>query len=192
MFDDQAMNLGQRPGEVLFSILWVMMRANWHKCFVLTKQPQNMATFYREWVNSSDELDHIYWGISITDQEDADRMIPELLKIPGKKWISIEPMLSEIDLNEYLWQSCTVYWGPGEDDWGHDIEPREEGIEFTIIGCESGPKRRPLPLKWVRSLVTDLQDAQVPVFVKQLDINGKVVHDINQFPKELQIREWPE
>lgn len=34
--------------------------------------------------------------------------------------------------------------------------------------------------------------AGVPVFVKQLDINGKVVHDINQFPESLRVREWPE
>uniref|UniRef100_A0A6M3LXL9 Uncharacterized protein n=1 Tax=viral metagenome TaxID=1070528 RepID=A0A6M3LXL9_9ZZZZ len=31
----------------------------------------------------------------------------------------------------------------------------------------------------------------MPVFVKQLNLSGKVEHDINKFPKDLQIREYP-
>lgn len=36
-----------------------------------------------------------------------------------------------------------------------------------------------------------LREAGVPVFVKQLEINGKLVKDINKFPPELQIRQIP-
>ena len=42
-----------------------------------------------------------------------------------------------------------------------------------------------------RDLVKQCDAAGVPVFVKQIPINGKVSKDINQFPKELQIREFP-
>ena len=36
-----------------------------------------------------------------------------------------------------------------------------------------------------------LREAEIPVFVKQLEINGKLVKDINKFPPELQIRQIP-
>ena len=52
-------------------------------------------------------------------------------------------------------------------------------------------KRRICKLEWVESIVNQCKSTNVPVFVKQLQINGKVVKDIDQFPKHLQIREYP-
>lgn len=189
-------------GQVSFQqrglILRTMVRTPQHQYFLLTKQINNMRNFWDGCISHGiipSIPPWIFNGVSITDQEDVHRMTPELLKIPGRKWLSIEPMLSEIDfndLNEYLYQQCTVCWGPGEDDWGYDIEPREDGIEWAVIGCESGPKRRHISLEAIQRVVTEFQDAQIPVFVKQLDINSKVVHDIEKFPKELQVREYPE
>lgn len=45
---------------------------------------------------------------------------------------------------------------------------KSSGIDWVIIGGESGPGARPLKLQWVRSLVTRCQDAGVAVLVKQL------------------------
>lgn len=46
-------------------------------------------------------------------------------------------------------------------------------------------------MEGAHDIVKQCECAGVPVFVKQLDIGGKVVHDINQFPKDLQIRQFP-
>ncbi len=66
-----------------------------------------------------------------------------------------------------------------------------DGVDQVIIGCESGHKRRPCKLEWVRSIVEQCRAAGVPVHVKQLEINGKVTSDISKFPADLQIREKP-
>ena len=59
-------------------------------------------------------------------------------------------------------------------------------------GAESGPYRRPCLHEWMIAVVEQCQDAGVPVYVKQIDLHEKVCHDINLFPPELQVREWPE
>ena len=49
-----------------------------------------------------------------------------------------------------------------------------------------------MQLEWAVDVVEQCKAAGVPVFVKQIEVNGKVTGDIEQFPVELQIREFPE
>jgi protein gp37 len=51
--------------------------------------------------------------------------------------------------------------------------------------------RRPCKIEWVESIVEQCRATDVPVFVKQLDIGGKCVTDINKFPEHLRIRQVP-
>ena len=112
-------------------------------------------------------------GVSVCDQEDADRKIPELLKIPGKKWISIEPCLSHISLRGY---DGKIY-----RPW-LDTHAYPKMIDLIVIGAESGPKRRTCKIEWMIDAVKQCKSAGVPVFVKQIqDSKGKVIHDINLF-----------
>ena len=129
-------------------------------------------------------MPNLYNGVSICDQEDADRMIPELFRIPGKTWISMEPMLSRIDASYYL------NGGPEMDqyqEWRQTFQPPS----WVVLGAESGPKRRSCPIEWMIDVVEQCKAAGVPVWVKQMSINGKVCHDITKFPKELQVRQMP-
>lgn len=64
-------------------------------------------------------------------------------------------------------------------------------LNWVIIGCESGPRRRPCNLEWVKSVVDQCDAAQVPVFVKQLDLGGKVSHDMSEWPEWARRQEWP-
>lgn len=73
----------------------------------------------------------------------------------------------------------------------HSSEKNKKTISLVIIGCESGPKRRPCKVEWVRDLVQQCQATNTAVFVKQLSINGKVEHDIEKFPEDLRVRELP-
>ena len=97
-------------------------------------------------------------------------------------------------------------------------QKRIKGISWCIIGCESGPKRRPCKIEWVRDLVNQCKAAGVAPFVKQLEmwrdndspilyeteekargycgpkykVKSVVVKDINLFPEDLQYQEMPE
>jgi protein gp37 len=61
----------------------------------------------------------------------------------------------------------------------------------NVVGCESGPNRRPCKIEWVEHIVDQCRRNHVPVFVKQLGIGGKCVTDISRFPSHLRIRQVP-
>jgi protein gp37 len=53
---------------------------------------------------------------------------------------------------------------------------RLESIDWVICGCESGANRRPFNADWARSLRDQCKEADVPFFLKQMPISGKIVH----------------
>lgn len=95
---------------------------------------------------------------------------------------------------------CPICGNDGNGHWiqadhvdcfgSHDLNPLKS-IKWVVVGAESGPNRRPCKLEWVESIVEQCKSAGVPVFVKQLDIGGKLVKDIEKFPAHLQIRQVP-
>jgi protein gp37 len=90
---------------------------------------------------------HVWLGITVCNQEEADRDIPKLLGIPAaKRFLSIEPQLSDIVISEWL------YTLPG--------------IGWIIVGGETGAKTRPLHPAWVREIRDQCQEAIVPFFFK--------------------------
>jgi len=149
-----------------------------HTFIILTKRPEN--------INKTAEFpDNVHLGVSVENQITATNRIPILLSIPAAvHFVSYEPALGSINFDWIVM--------PDGDFLGSFFNHGTgTGINWLIIGCESGPNRRPMPLEWARSAVQQCQDAGVPVFVKQLDIGGKVEKDINKFPKDLQIRDYP-
>lgn len=116
-----------------------------------------------------------YFGFTAENQECySERLLPVYRAKEHwmKFWVSAEPLLGPLRL--------------GLDG---DLIP---GIyEWLVVGCESGPNRRPCKIEWVESIVDQCRLAGVPVFVKQLDIGGKCVTDINKFPEHLRIRQVP-
>jgi len=167
---------GQVPWEWRIRTIAMIRHCPQHQFFFLTKHPENMIAEMFDRII----FDNLWYGISITDQDDADRMIPEILKIPGKHWISIEPMLSAINLDS----TC-----PGkliENGWCWRSD-----FDWVVIGAESGSHRRPCKIEWIESIVKQCKTAKVPVFVKQIqDEKGRVIHDIKQFPKSIQVQEF--
>ena len=130
--------------------------------------------------------------------------------------VSIEPMLEEIDLSYHgLGITCPTCGGKGEitdpEHWMHPNQTGDAegetwcldcndltagingvviGIDQVFIGCESGPKRRPCNIEDVRSIVDQGEAANTACFVKQLNIDGRVVKDPQiikrlGFPQEL-------
>jgi len=78
------------------------------------------------------------------------------------------------------------------------IKPQEfeclPGLNWVIVGAESigGRPGRECKLEWVRDIRDQCKTAGVPLFIKQLHIDGKLVKDIDRFPDDLRIREYPE
>jgi len=132
-------------------------------------------------------LPNVWIGVTAENQARADERIPVLMGIPAaKRFVSIEPMLGPVEL-----------FGKHRD-YLHDLglpgrPPVQKGIDWVILGCESGPGRRPCKIEWMIDVVDQCRAAHVPVFVKQIhDGFGKVIKNINDFPKELQFREFPQ
>jgi len=72
---------------------------------------------------------------------------------------------------------------------------QERSIHLVIVGCESGPAARPMDLDWARSLRDQCQVAGVPFFLKQAQIDGKLVKMPaldgkiwDEYPKNIEIR----
>lgn len=134
---------------------------------------------------------NVWAGVSAEDQKRADERIPILLDTPAVvRWVSAEPLLGPVDLDEWLWKddgsAC------GDPDHCSPVCP-DGRLGWTVVGGESGPGARPMDLAWAEQIVQQCQRVGVPVLVKQLGSAGrrKRHHDIETFPVALRVREYP-
>ena len=121
------------------------------------------------------------------------------LRIPAAvRFLSMEPLLAPVNL--------AGIWGyPDSDDWARTGSP----IGWVIVGGESGPGARPCSLAWIRDIVEQCRDAEVPVFVKQMGANpvwsdsaedqryclsdrDPKGGDWPRWPEDLRVREMPQ
>lgn len=198
------------PEMFLCKVFDVMAKASQHTFQILTKRPHRM---YQHCIQHP-ELSNVWLGVTAENQTCADERIPPLLlQTPAPvRFVSVEPMLGPMDLSHYLNGMPEPYGGGHRGYVSHEMamdaqEPSMEGMDlgwdepewqqtapplnWVIIGCESGPNHRPMQLDWARDLVHQCQAAGVAVFVKALDINGKVSHDPAEWPEDLRVREYP-
>ncbi len=134
---------------------------------LLSKRPGNYKKHIPEnWLKSPPK--NVIFGASISDQPSANTLIPLLLTVPGKRFLSIEPMLGPIDL-EILY---------GRMD--HILD----GIDWIIVGGESGAKKRPFEADWARAIMEICKRMGKPFFMKQMD-------KIKPIPSDLLVREFP-
>ena len=192
------------PDEFIAEVFYTMARTERHTFQLLTKRPERAvaalaelgpvwdhAAFYqRDSEYPLWPLPNVWLGTSVENQEMANERIPHLLRCPAAgHFLSVEPLLEEIVLQQAHCTECDA-WVPGDLSWGHPCGARDAhgkpldaceayrdlGIDWVIIGCESGPKRRPFKNEWARDLVQQCAAAGVPVFVKQLrDEHNNVV-----------------
>lgn len=180
-----------------------------HQFFSLTKHSERLSIIPELLknnfppYNSNGELDNLYNGITVTCQTDADRMIPELLKVPGKHWLSYEPALGPVDFDHYtclncgrsfaknksmkalkvkcpFCDHCDEFISPNIIPWlGYSISARYKKtwskINWIVIGSHNQPRKYPCDIRWIENAVEQAQAADVPVFVKQAHVNGKLV-----------------
>lgn len=163
----------------LFGLIDATPNLTW---LVTTKQPKNIRRMVPIAANGRDPSDpqymhrnNLWLGVLITCQDDADRMIPELLKcreLCAKTFVNIEPLIGPIDLTRYLNGVCFDHdadFGGAGDCKGHPVS--SDWLAFPgwlIVGGDIGPNARPCNVAWIRSIVRQCRAAGVPVFVKQV------------------------
>ena len=178
------------PIDTIANIFAVMRLAEQHTFLVLTKRAERMHSIltgsefgmeYRDTIEVltgggltgfGPPLDNVWLGVSVEDQITADERIPLLLKTPAAvRFVSCEPLLGPVDLKPAeigQWPDMTR-WMPNKeewDDWKYWMH-KENGIQWVIVGGESGPGARPMHPDWAHSMRDQCQAAGTPFFFKQ-------------------------
>jgi len=127
------------PEEFIVKVFNVMAKAHWHTFQVLTKRSERLL----ELSNELPWAPNIWMGVTVENKDYTFR-IDNLRKTGAYiKFLSIEPLLGPIpNLNL-------------------------SGIDWVIVGGESGPGARPMDARWVLDILNQCQKAGVPFFFKQ-------------------------
>jgi len=210
------------PDEFIWQVFRTMRLASQHTFQVLTKRAERMQSMLRERTNEHAirtleepgfnihwPLPNVWLGVSVEDQARADARIPLLLQTPAAvRFLSLEPLLGPVQLWRHREPCC---------ECGYEAKfCKLCGLDWVIVGGESGAGARPCEVGWIRSVVAQCR-AAVPVFVKQLGSNAhdttknvglapgvasakfnvrwKLKHskgaDMKEWPEDLQVREHP-
>jgi protein gp37 len=107
-------------------------------------------------------LSNVWLGVSVEDQHWADIRIPALLDTPAAvRWVSAEPLLGPVCLDAFH----------SADGHGRSAnlpcEVWPQGIDWIVVGGESGPGARPMHPQWARDLRDQCAAAEVPFLFKQ-------------------------
>ena len=159
------------PFEYVDRVFDVMCEVGHHVYQVLTKRPERMAEFMARRVGRTadfaDRHPHIWLGTSVESARYSARA-KTVARLPAAvRFLSCEPLLGPLDLRDAL--DC------------------EAGINWVIVGGESGHGARPIEAVWVQSIQRQCGAAGVPFFFKQWGGKRKW-----QTGRELDGRTWDE
>ncbi|SHN77483.1 protein gp37 [Desulfitobacterium chlororespirans DSM 11544] len=132
---------------------------------ILTKRPVNIVDrLPSDWGNG---WPNVWLGVTAENQEQADKRIPLLLRIPAAvRFVSVEPMLGPINLMyiDHDWQTNAL---TGKQfDMGRPWKDTGK-LAWVICGGETGPGARPMHPDWVRDLRDQCRATDVPFLFKQ-------------------------
>lgn len=142
------------PDEFILGVFGVMAQATQHTFQILTKRHARMRSLLTRWAAEvswlANPLPNVWLGVSTEDQKWADIRIPALLDTPAAvRFISAEPLLGPIDI------------------FANSSIDRDPGLDWVIVGGESGHRARPMHPDWARVLRDECVDAKIPFLFKQ-------------------------
>lgn len=116
-------------------------------------------------IHRFDPPSNVWVGTSVEDQPNADRRIAQLLKIPAKiRFLSVEPMLGPVNLKLHQIEGEALFRHaddcPGFCDFACGGEEVKGGIDWVIVGGESGRAARPSGVDWIRDIVSQCAAAR--------------------------------
>jgi protein gp37 len=147
------------PIEFIERIFITMRKANWHRFQILTKRSERLLELSPQlpWAPN------IWMGVTVENNNHVSRIEQLQQTNAAVKFLSLEPLLGPLP-NLHL-----------------------SGIDWVIVGGESGPRARPIEKEWVVSIKDQCQNAEVPFFFKQWGGTNK-----KKTGRELEGRIWSE
>ena len=170
-------------------------------------------------------LDHIWEGSSVACPKDLHQLDDLLMTPASKRFVSYEPAIEAVDFTPYLgwrWVNVNGQGTPSVEAYASyddlmlsagfgPVRPivaikgvmAREGLNWLIVGGESGKKARPFDQEWARTSIDQGDEFDVPVFIKQMGSNPmehnvslKYVDrkggDITEWSPGLSVRQFPE
>ncbi|MEM0134497.1 MAG: DUF5131 family protein [Thermoplasmatales archaeon] len=146
---------------------------------VLTKRPE-VFDAYMMWFSRNYSDGHSY-----------------SIKLPDNLWLGVS-----VEMKTYIPRISTLQFYKNSEQRISKIfisfEPllREvtpvnlHGVDWIIIGGESGPHHRPMKIEWARNLVKEAKAQGIPVWMKQMG-GLRPGGDLEDFPEDLRLREFP-
>ena len=132
------------PDNYIVAVAQVMVAAQWHTYQVLTKRSERLRKLLNTKLRFAAERRHIWWGVSVEDKKYGLPRIEDLRNADATvRFLSVEPLLEDL----------------GKLDL--------RGIDWMIVGGESGAGARPMKKEWVLSLRDQCKGSGVPFFFKQ-------------------------
>ena len=150
-------------------------------------------------------LPNVWIGVSIEHQQAAHDRIGPLMMIPAeKRFLSMEPLLEEVDLEdirpvqEFSYQDRDPFPLQGfavraaarhyadSENADRVYMPK---LNWVIVGGESGQKHRTFDPNWARLIRDQCRRNDIPFFMKQM--GGRTKKECQDIPKELMIRQFP-
>lgn len=142
--------------ERLWKLIEATPQLDW---LLLTKRPENiLGMIPSAWMSAPRA--NVWFGTSAGCQATADKNIPALLKVPASVlFVSAEPLLGPVDFRRFDFPDGTGAYLP--------LERKMPGIDWIIVGGESGPGARPMNVNWARSIQKQCEAAAVAFHFKQ-------------------------
>ena len=132
------------PDEYIAAVSKVMVAANWHTYQVLTKRSARIRELLNSTLSFAARQPHIWWGVSVEDKKYGVPRIEHLRKARAAvRFLSIEPLLEDVG------------------------ELSLSGIDWVIVGGESGAGARPMKKEWVISIRNQCRASGTAFFFKQ-------------------------
>jgi protein gp37 len=127
------------PESFIAEVFLTMLDAHWHTFQILTKRAERLA----ELIGGLPWPFNVWMGVSV----ESPRYLPRIERLRGVpaavRFLSVEPLLARIPLFPLT------------------------GIDWVIVGGESGPGARPMEADWVREIRNRCVEGGVPFFFKQ-------------------------
>jgi protein gp37 len=132
------------PDSYIVAVARVMVAAKWHTYQVLTKRSERLRALLDTKLRFAAEQRHIWWGVSVEDKKYGLPRIENLRKTrAGVRFLSVEPLLEDLG------------------------RVNLRGIDWMIVGGESGAGARPMKEEWVLRLRDQCRQGRISFFFKQ-------------------------
>jgi protein gp37 len=132
------------PDDYVIEVAKVMAMAKWHTYQVLTKRSERLQKLLNTKLRFAAEQRHIWWGVSVENKKHGLPRIENLRNAYAAiRFLSVEPLLEDLG------------------------EIGLEGIDWMIVGGESGAGARPMKKEWVLRLRDECKQSRVAFFFKQ-------------------------